>query len=108
MPPPPAPRTSPTLPDGLAGRVTRMKILAALIALAVLTGGFFLVSSTGKKAYRLRISAGDTHGHRYDLARILVAEAARGRLTLDLVPTSGSDESLAKVATGRLDVALVQ
>lgn len=108
MPPPPAPRTSPTLPDGLAGRVRRMRILGALIALALLAAGFFLFSSTGKKAYRLRISAGDRHGHRYDLARVLVAEAARGQLTLDLLPTSGSEESLAEVASGRLDVALVQ
>ena len=108
MPSTPVSRPRYALPDGLAGRIRRMKVLGILIALAVVAAGFFLFRSTGQRSYRLRIAAGDPHGHRYDLARVLVAEAARAQLVLDLVPTAGSDESLAEVAAGRIDVALIQ
>jgi len=85
-----------------------MKLLGVLIALTVLTAGFFLYRGVGSKSYRLRISAGDVLGHRHALAEILAAEAAERRLKLDLFPTPGSEEALADVAAGKLDVALVQ
>ncbi|MBI3860684.1 MAG: TAXI family TRAP transporter solute-binding subunit [Planctomycetia bacterium] len=94
--------------DGLPGRVRRMKLLAALIALALAVAGFFLVRSGSQKAYRLRMTAGDSLGHRHALATILAGEAKVRRLTLEITPTSGSSEALSQVASGRLDVALVQ
>src|SRR5579863_9399981 len=108
MPPPPASRTSPALPDGFAGRVRRMKVMGFLIAAAALMAGFFLYRGVGSKPYRLRMSAGDRLGHRHALAEILADEAAERRLTLELIPTQGSEESLEEVAAGRLDAALIQ
>lgn len=85
-----------------------MKLLAVLIALALVATGFFLYRSAGPRSYRLRMSAGDPLGHRHVLAGILTAEAAPRNLKLELRPNSGSEESLNEVAAGRLDVALVQ
>ncbi len=99
-------RSSTVPPDGFAGRVRRIKVLGLLIALTALTAGFFLFRGLVSKSYRLRMSAGDALGHRHALAEILAAEASRRRLTLDLIPTLGSAESLDDVASGRLDVAL--
>jgi TRAP transporter TAXI family solute receptor len=101
-------RSSILPPDGFARRVRRMKILGLLIAVAAMTAGFFLYRGLGSNSYRLRMSAGDALGHRHALAEVLAAEASKRRLTLDLLPTLGSAESLDDVASGRLDVALVQ
>jgi TRAP transporter TAXI family solute receptor len=103
--PAPAP---PALPDGLPGRIRRIKILAVLIALALALSTFFLIRGRSQASYRLRVTAGDALGHRHALATILAIEAGQRHLTLELIPTSGSSEALAQVADGRLDVALVQ
>ena len=44
--------------------------------------------------------------HRHQVALILCSEAARHGLDIELVATSGSQESLAKVAAGELDAAM--
>jgi TRAP-type uncharacterized transport system substrate-binding protein len=103
-----AARPSLALPDGLPGRIRRMRLLGLLIALALLATAYFLVRGLGPKSYRLRMSAGDALGHRHQLAEILVREAAGRRLELQLHPNAGSEESLAEVARGRLDIALIQ
>src|SRR6185436_14158057 len=107
MPPATPPQAAAPI-DGLPGRVKRMRLLAALIAVALTVAGFFLVRSGSQKAFRLRMTAGDALGHRHALATILAGEARERRLTLEITPTSGSSEALGLVASGRLDVALVQ
>src|SRR5258708_8483334 len=100
-------RSIPALPDGLPGRILRMRLLGLLIALALLAAGYFLYRGMGPKSYRLRMSAGDALGHRHKLAEILVAEASGRRLEMQLFPNSGSGEAVSDGASGRLDVALV-
>jgi TRAP transporter TAXI family solute receptor len=95
-------------PDGLARRIRRMRVLAVLGAAAFLVAGYFLIHGQKQHSYKLRVSAGDPNGHRHALALILATEAEKRRLTLEVIPTTGSTEALAQVAAGRLDVALVQ
>jgi TRAP transporter TAXI family solute receptor len=102
------PPKRPAVPDGLPGRIRRIRVLAVLIVLTLSVSAYFLIRGRSQNAYRLRVTAGDALGHRHALATILAQEASQRRLTLEIIPTSGSSEAMAQVAAGQLDVALVQ
>lgn len=100
--------TNSSLPDGLPGRVRRLRVLTILLVLALAAAAFFLLRDVRSQTYRLSITAGDVLGHRHQLLTALVPEARRQGLRLDIEPTTGSDSALDAVAEHRLDAALVQ
>ena len=77
--------------------------LAALLA-AVLWSSWQLMP----RHYTLRITGGAITGNRHFLAKGLQHEAADNGVTLNVRPTEGSDEALALVDAGKLDLAFVQ
>ncbi|MBS0263958.1 MAG: TAXI family TRAP transporter solute-binding subunit [Planctomycetes bacterium] len=98
----------PIFHDGLPGRLRRIRVLAVLVALALLVTGYFWFQGRSERRIHVRVSAGDPLGHRHEIASFLVTEAAQRRLTIDLIPTDGSGEAMAQVAAGQLEFALVQ
>jgi TRAP-type uncharacterized transport system substrate-binding protein len=90
---------------GLGGSTRTVAVLGLL---AVLAAGLFLHRALRPASTVLRMSAGDALGRRHALAELLVGAAAAEGLDLHLEPSSGSEDALARVARGELDVALVQ
>ena len=84
----------------------RALILALLgtVLLAVLS----LYVGVRDRRTELRLAAGDPHGRRAEIARALVDEARRHGLDVEIVDTSGSEDSIARVQRREVDVALVQ
>ncbi len=74
-------------------------LLVAIIALAI---------AGRERRHHLRITAGDERGHRTLIARELAELAERRGLELEIISTQGSLDSIAQVADGSLDAALVQ
>lgn len=80
--------------------------LAGLAALVFAVFSYFHAPGNGR--YHLRMTAGSAKGTRYQLALKLGEEAARRNLTLEVIPTVGSEEALDRVNRRELDAALVQ
>jgi TRAP-type uncharacterized transport system substrate-binding protein len=80
--------------------------IVGVVALAVAAGVYW--QSLDRKVYRLSITAGSREGLRYQIATHLASAAAHKRMSLRVVATSGSEESLQEVENGALDLALVQ
>src|SRR5262245_17794145 len=75
---------------------------------ALLLGVYFFLHSPRQRSYRLTMTAGNEVGTRHGLAVRFRDEALSRRITLDLRPSSGSEEALEWVNSRKLDVALVQ
>lgn len=88
------------------GRRARLLGGAALLALAALAA--FSVAELVPRTHALRISGTDITSNRHFLARALQDAAREHGVELALHPTAGSQEALAMVDAGRLDLALVQ
>jgi TRAP-type uncharacterized transport system substrate-binding protein len=88
------------------GRAARALAAAGLLALAALAAAslFELLP----REHAMTISGGDLTGNRHFLARALQETAAGNGVTLALRPTGGSQEALALVAAGKLDLAFIQ
>lgn len=97
-----------SLPDGLPGRVRRLKLLTVLLFVALAAAGFFLLRDVRMQSYRLKMTAGDVMGHRHLLLSKLIPEASRRGLTLEIDAMTGSEAALDAVAERRIDAALVQ
>ncbi|QDT35680.1 TAXI family TRAP transporter solute-binding subunit [Stratiformator vulcanicus] len=94
--------------DGLGKRLRHVKYLAAGAVAMVFVTLFVMPLITRERHYRLRVSAGSERGHRHDLAVALAEEVGHHKITVEIVPTAGSVESLRLLAEGELDVAFVQ
>ena len=81
--------------------------LLGLAALAIIAG-YFGSRDWKLGTYRLKLTAGSSLGVRHQIAERLAAEAAGGRVRVEVVPTAGSDEAIDRVESGAIDVALVQ
>ena len=93
--------------QALAGRERSNRLLLAITVVAVLASAALYWHGSRQKRYRLRMTAGDSIGHRQELAEILRQEAAHYGLDIELVPSIGGDEALELVAARKLDVAMV-
>lgn len=94
--------------DGLGGR-WRLARLTLVVCLGFAAfAGYAWLREKAPRSYRLRIAAGSLSGQRAGLAHELAAEAANRSITLDLVESRGSVESLELVERGGVEIALVQ
>src|SRR5262245_39410739 len=85
------------------------KWLALFVGLAALAAAlFFYFHSPGPRSYHLRMTAGNEAGMRHQLALRMNSEAAQRSVTVDLVPSAGSEQALDWVNSRKVDVALVQ
>lgn len=85
----------------------RKALAGGLILFLLLVAGHF-VRQMLPVNYHYRMSGGDILGNRHFLAKILQQDLVKHGLTLEVVPTGGSQESIAKVERGELDFALIQ
>jgi TRAP transporter TAXI family solute receptor len=96
----------------LIARLARLyrnpKLVAGLALGFVLLTGVLLLLGLRTPSYQLSMSAGSGEGRRHQVAEYLRDECARGGVTLDIETTFGSEEALAEVGKGDLDVALIQ
>ena len=97
----------------MAARPTLSKVLwvwaAPLVGLSALALAFYFYwHAPRERSYLLRLTGGDAHGTRHQLAQVLGANAAAQRLTLEIQATAGSEEALDHVNRRSLDIALVQ
>jgi len=87
-------------------RIVANRVVAMAVVAAVALAAFFWFRSDRPREHTLRFSAGDSLSHRHQVALVLCGEAAKHGLDIELIPTFGSQESLAKVAAGELDAAM--
>jgi len=96
----------------LMGRLSLLyrnpKLVAVLAIGFVVLTAVFLILGLRTPSYDLSISAGAAEGRRHQLAEQLRDECARRGVRLSLEETHGSEEALAEVGKGDLDVALIQ
>jgi TRAP-type uncharacterized transport system substrate-binding protein len=76
----------------------------AALGLAV----YFYFHNPEPSAYHLRLTAGNPLGMRHHLAVRLRGDVAQRNITLDLVTSSGSEESLDMIERREVDAALIQ
>ncbi|MEV4781606.1 TAXI family TRAP transporter solute-binding subunit [Burkholderia sp. LMU1-1-1.1] len=88
------------------GPAARALAAAGMLALAGLAAASLL--ELLPREHAMTISGGDLTGNRHFLARALQETAAGNGVTLSLRPTGGSQEALALVAAGKLDLAFIQ
>jgi TRAP-type uncharacterized transport system substrate-binding protein len=69
---------------------------------------FFYFHSPGPKSFHLRMTAGNPIGTRHQLALRLKEDVKRQNLTLEVLPSSGSEQDLDSVNRREVDVAFVQ
>jgi len=82
--------------------------LAWVLLLVLLSFAGHYVYEVLPQHYSLKITGGDILGNRHYLASALRDEVATTGLLLDVLPTKGSQEALALVSEGKLDLALIQ
>jgi TRAP-type uncharacterized transport system substrate-binding protein len=84
------------------------RTLAILLVTVLLGATVYFVYGLLPKKYTLSISGGGILTNRHHLARVLQSEAAKNGLTLEIMPVSGSMNTLEAVSSGELDIALIQ
>jgi len=87
-------------------RRQRLLVLALLLALGLVAA--FSLAELVPRRHALTISGTDITSNRHYLARALQDAAREHGLDLALQPSAGSQEALALVAAGKLDLALIQ
>lgn len=88
------------------GMAARMLVLVVLILLAGVAA--WSIAALMPRQYALTISGTDVTSNRHFFAKALQEAAAGNGVTLTLRPLAGSQEALALVAAGRLDLAFIQ
>lgn len=83
-------------------------LVPLLVAVAIGSGLYYFLGAGGPRTHRLSLTGGDALGRRHELAVHLADASAEHGLELAVVPTEGSADALARVASGEIDVALVQ
>ncbi|MCA9607395.1 MAG: hypothetical protein KC619_17435 [Myxococcales bacterium] len=89
-----------------ASRNPRLALVLAITAGLVTLVSLGLALRSPERT--LRISAGDEQGRRHQVAQVLRDHLEEHGIHVVLEPTSGSADALERVASGRLDAALVQ
>lgn len=84
------------------------RLLACAVLLVLLSAAGYSLLALIPRDHALTISGTDITSNRHFLAKALQEAAAEHGVDLALRPTAGSQEALALVAAGRLDLALVQ
>ena len=79
-----------------------------IFALVIVVGFGLRLRPTDSRGGQLTITAGSQRGLRHSIANAIREFAAQSRLQLDLVATTGSHDSLARVETGEIGLALTQ
>lgn len=87
-------------------RADRLLVCAVLLALLAVAG--YSLLALIPRDHALSISGTDITSNRHFLAKALQEAAAEQGVALALRPTAGSQEALALVAAGKLDLALIQ
>ena len=83
--------------------------LLALLGVAALgLAAFFALHEPRERPVHLRMTAGQEEGTRHRIAQELRRAGARRGLSIELRPTTGSQQALRDLEAGRVDVALVQ
>ncbi|AVR97178.1 TAXI family TRAP transporter solute-binding subunit [Pseudoduganella armeniaca] len=82
--------------------------LAWAALLALLSAAAWCAFQLAPRRYHMRITGGDITSNQHFLARGLQQEAAANGVLLDLRPSAGSQEALALVAAGEVDLAFIQ
>lgn len=94
--------------DGRGARLKTVRWLAIVSVIAIVVMIALLFNSKGPKNYRLKMAAGDQLSHRYEMASIFVEEAAGHGLRIELIPSTGSTDTLKKLTAGEIDIAFIQ
>lgn len=84
------------------------KTLAFVLVMVLLGIAGHYVYELLPRNYAMRITGGDILGNRHYLAAALRDEVASYGVSLDVLPSDGSQEALAEVSEGKLDFALIQ
>ena len=84
------------------------KLLAVGLLLALLCVVAYFAYDVMPRHYALTISGGDIVSNRHYLAKSLQEEAASHGVSLDVRPVGGSQEALALMDAGKLDLAFIQ
>lgn len=84
------------------------KTLAALLVMVLLAIAGHYVYEVLPRTYAMKITGGDILGNRHYLAGALRDEVLSNGVTLDVLPSEGSQEALLEVSEGKLDFALIQ
>jgi len=90
----------------LRGRILANRLVAVGVAVLVVLTIYLWFHGTRPHKHALRMTAGEALSHRQKIAEILIDEAAKHGLDIDLTYTTGSQDSLARIAAGELDVAM--
>lgn len=86
-----------------------LRDLGLLVAsLMIVALGLWYVWPSRTNKVRLKLSAGNEIGQRHFLALQFQEACAERGITLDVLPTSGSEEALRQVESGEIDLALIQ
>jgi TRAP transporter TAXI family solute receptor len=96
------------LPGRLARLYRNPRLVAILAVSFILLTVVLLVLGLRTPTYDLTMSAGASEGRRNQIAERLRDECARRGVNITIEETFGSEEALAEVGKGDLDVALVQ
>ena len=89
-------------------RIARDRIIVVVMIFVAIGVGGFAYQKMAATSYSLRISAGRPEGLRFAMAESLASESRAYRVEMKLVATAGSEDSLDKIDTGKVDLALVQ
>ncbi len=84
------------------------KTLAFLLIMVLLGIAGHYVYEVLPRTYSMKITGGDILGNRHYLAGALRDEVLPHGVSLDVLPSEGSQEALAEVSEGKLDFALIQ
>lgn len=87
--------------------LARRGAVAVMVMLALGAAGYFGMALV-PRPYSLTITGGEIIGNRHFVAKVLQEEARGVGVTLKVKPTQSTDRSVEMLATGELDLALVQ
>jgi TRAP-type uncharacterized transport system substrate-binding protein len=89
-------------------KAVRDRTVAGLSLAAFGLAALLFFRSQREPTFVLTMSAGTAIELRYEIAKVLVAEAKKQGIAIRLVETIGSEDAYEKVNSGALDLALAQ
>jgi TRAP transporter TAXI family solute receptor len=96
------------VPEEFQRYIKRNRRFALAGIVVLLVGAVVWFHDNGPAAWGLTMTGGDELGARHQLATILAHEVQPAGVTITVRPTQGSEEAMAMVDAGTLDMALVQ
>jgi TRAP transporter TAXI family solute receptor len=89
-------------------RTLPARLIVGMVLIAFACLAWIYLGDNRPRKYSLTISAGSASGIRQQIAQRLAAESRCYGITIETIPTLGSQDALDKVNSGELDLALVQ